>query len=66
MNFHWATIQLPPTLVYYVIVHELAHVEEPSHTPSFWSRVERAMPGFQHAKDGLARVGSDLWLGESR
>ena len=52
LNFHWATIQLAPTLVDYVIVHELAHIDEPSHTKAFWNRVERAMPGFQHAKDG--------------
>jgi predicted metal-dependent hydrolase len=65
MNFHWATIQLPPTLVDYVIVHELAHVVEPNHTPAFWIRVERAMPAFQLAKHQLALIGSGLWLGEA-
>ena len=62
-NFHWATIQLPPRLVDYVIVHELAHVRAPNHTPEFWLRVERAMPTYQAAKVELARVGSKLWLG---
>jgi predicted metal-dependent hydrolase len=66
INFHWATIQLPPTLVDYVIVHELAHVHEPNHTPEFWLRVERALPTFQAAKLDLARVGSGLWLGPPR
>jgi hypothetical protein len=65
VNFHWATIQLAPTLVDYVIVHELAHIHEPNHTPEFWIRVERALPNFQVAKDELARVGSGLWLGEA-
>ena len=64
VNFHWATIQLPPSLVDYVIVHELAHIHEPSHTPEFWLRVERALPTFQGAKVELARVGSTLWLGQ--
>lgn len=64
VNFHWATIQLPPTLVDYVIVHELAHVHAPNHTPEFWLRVERAMPTCQAAKLELARVGSKLWLGD--
>jgi predicted metal-dependent hydrolase len=63
VNFHWATIQLSPSLIDYVIVHELAHVHEPNHTPEFWHRVERAMPHFQRAKATLARQGSDLWLG---
>jgi predicted metal-dependent hydrolase len=66
INFHWAIIQLPPTLVDYVIVHELAHVHEPNHTPDFWLRVERALPTFQAAKLDLARVGSGLWLGPPR
>ena len=64
LNFHWATIQLRPALVDYVIVHELAHIHEPNHTPRFWGRVERAMPNFQRAKEELARVGSGLWLGD--
>lgn len=64
VNFHWATIQLPPSLVDYVIVHELAHVHEPNHTPAFWLRVERALPSFQAAKLELARAGSGLWLGD--
>ncbi len=63
VNFHWATIQLSPNLIDYVIVHELAHIHEPNHTPEFWIRVERALPNFQIAKEELARVGSSLWLG---
>jgi predicted metal-dependent hydrolase len=65
VNFHWATIQLQPALVDYVIVHELAHVHEPNHTPGFWLRVERAMPEFQSAKAELARAGGRLWLGDA-
>ena len=65
INFHWATIQLPPTLVDYVIVHELTHVHEPNHTPTFWTRLERAIPAYQAAKNDLARAGSTLWLGQA-
>jgi hypothetical protein len=39
------------------IVHELAHVHVPRHTPDFWPRVERALPTFQAATSELARVG---------
>jgi predicted metal-dependent hydrolase len=63
VNFHWATMQLIPSLIDYVIVHELAHIHEPNHTPEFWHRVEREMPHFQRAKETLARQDSDLWLG---
>jgi predicted metal-dependent hydrolase len=66
VNFHWATIQLPPRLIDYIIVHELAHIREPNHTPSFWAQVERAMPAFERGKTDLARVGSGLWLGDRK
>jgi predicted metal-dependent hydrolase len=64
VNFHWATIQLAPSLIDYVIVHELAHVHEPNHTRDFWLLVERAMPEYQAMKSTLAAVGSQLWLGQ--
>jgi predicted metal-dependent hydrolase len=66
VNFHWATIQLAPTLIDYVIVHELTHVLEPNHTPDFWLRLERALPTFQAAKLDLGRIGGRVWLGDAR
>jgi predicted metal-dependent hydrolase len=66
VNFHWATMQLSPSLVDYVIVHELAHIEEPLHNRTFWSRVETSLPSFERAKQELACVGSGLWLGEGQ
>lgn len=58
VNFHWATIQLPPSVIDYVIVHELAHRLEPRHTPEFWLRVERAMPDFEERKQSLVEYGA--------
>ncbi|MDR7300991.1 M48 family metallopeptidase [Haloactinomyces albus] len=63
LNLHWATMQLPPSLVDYVIVHELAHVSEPNHTPRFWEIVARTMPDYETRKQRLAHLGSQLWLG---
>lgn len=53
INFHWKTILLPPRIVDYVVVHELAHLYEAHHTPRFWQRVERAMPDFAARKRWL-------------
>jgi len=63
LNIHWAAMQLPVALLDYVIVHELAHIAQPRHTPVFWAAVERAMPGYEHRKTRLATAGTTLWLG---
>ena len=63
INIHWATLQLPPTLIDYVLVHELAHLRERNHTPEFWSIVDRVMPNYHTPKTTLAAVGKNIWLG---
>lgn len=57
LYFHWATILLPPSIVEYVLVHELVHLLEPNHTPEFWLRLERALPDYEQRKEWLARHG---------
>ena len=63
INIHWATLQLPPSLIDYILVHELAHLNEPNHTPEFWYTVELLMPGYQTQKAALATNGKNIWLG---
>jgi len=65
LNIHWATLQLPPRLIDYVLAHELAHIRHPQHTPAFWATVERAIPDYERRKDDLLAVGASLWLGDS-
>lgn len=60
VNFHFKTIILPPRIVDYVIVHELAHLFEAHHTPHFWRRVERAMPDFATRKQWLLEKAAGL------
>ena len=60
LQFHWKTILLPPHAIDYVIVHELAHLHERHHSPAFWKRVGRAMPGYPARKVNLARLGAAL------
>jgi len=57
LYFHWKTILLPAHIAEYVVVHEMAHLHEPHHTPEFWRRVERAMPDFERRRDWLAEHG---------
>jgi predicted metal-dependent hydrolase len=46
LNFNYKILFLPEDLQNYVIVHELAHVHELSHSPRFWALVGSVMPNY--------------------
>lgn len=60
LYFHWKTILLPAHIAEYVVVHELAHLHEPHHSPEFWRRVERAQPDYERRKSWLAERGGEV------
>lgn len=60
LYFHWKTILLPARIAEYVVVHEMAHLQEPHHTLAFWRRVERALPDYDLRKQWLAEHGIDV------
>ncbi len=35
LNFHWRCVMAPITALEYIVVHELAHLKHPNHTPEF-------------------------------
>ena len=63
INIQWAALQLPPSFIDYVLVHELAHLREINHPPEFWSTVARLMPTYELHKTTLASIGKNWWLG---
>ncbi len=60
---HWATLQLSPELVAYVLAHELAHLREAHHGPDLWQLLARVMPDYDERKRELAKRGASLWFG---
>lgn len=62
VHFHWATITLPPSIVDYVIVHELAHLINRNHSSRFWRHVERVLPDAGTRKQWLAQNGGEIEL----
>lgn len=62
VNIHWATIQLPPDLIDYILVHEFGHVHQHDHGSNFWTIVERAMPDATARRTKLRKTGPYLWL----
>jgi predicted metal-dependent hydrolase len=62
INIHWKAVQLPPSAIDYLLCHELAHLQEPHHTPEFWRVVGRALPDYADRKEWLARHGAPYSL----
>lgn len=60
LNFHWRIMQLPPQVIDYIVVHELAHLKIGDHSPEFWAEVGRVMPAFPQYRQWLRDRGSDL------
>jgi predicted metal-dependent hydrolase len=58
VNIHWRAFQSSPRLVDYILVHELVHLIEPHHGPTFWRRVERILPDYQERREWLQLNGS--------
>lgn len=58
--FNWRLIKAPMFVIDYVVVHELAHLIEPNHTPRFWNIVRAQVPGMEKAKAWLQRNGALL------
>ena len=63
INIHWATLQLSPSLIDYILVHELAHLREANHSPEYWGTVARLMPGYEQQRAAIAIAGATIWLG---
>lgn len=55
IRLNWRLIHLPPTLIDYVIAHEVAHLQEMNHSPAFWRVVARLYPDYKQARDTLAQ-----------
>jgi len=53
LSFSWRLILAPPTVLDYVVVHELAHLRWAGHGPRFWSLVEKQYPGAAAARKWL-------------
>ena len=57
LNFSWRLIMAPLRVIDYVVVHELAHLEEKNHSKRFWNKTKIMLPDYERHKE---------WLKENR
>jgi predicted metal-dependent hydrolase len=55
LAFSWRLIMAPPSIIDYVVVHELAHMSAKNHSPRFWNLVVKTLPDYKKQR---------LWLKE--
>lgn len=62
LRFNWRVMMLPPALIEYVVVHELAHLTHRNHSTDFWGLVSMVMPDAQQRRQDLREAGRVLPL----
>ncbi|MFC1645761.1 M48 family metallopeptidase [Candidatus Omnitrophota bacterium] len=53
LYFSWRLIMAPLGVIDYVVVHELAHLEERNHSRNFWDKVKTLMPDYKKYRHWL-------------
>lgn len=60
LSFNWRLIMMPPDIMDYVIVHELAHLQHPHHRRGFWRAVEEMLPDYRRGRHWLKTAGDNV------
>ncbi len=60
IGLNWRLMMAPPAIIEYVVVHELAHLQEPNHSEVFWSLVEQYDPEYAEHADWLDENSTQL------
>lgn len=58
LNFNWRLVQMPPEILDYVVVHELAHRLEMNHSDRFWAIVLQILPDYASRRRWLKENGA--------
>jgi len=60
LSFSWRLVLAPPAVLDYVVVHELAHLADFSHSPRFWAKVRAVSPETDRARRWLRQHAREL------
>ena len=60
LRFNWRVMLLDPSLIDYIVVHELAHRTHMNHSPAFWDLVCRTIPDAQDRRKRLRETSRGL------
>jgi predicted metal-dependent hydrolase len=62
IQYNWQIMQTPPSVIDYLIIHELCHLKHHNHGKVFWRLVEQHFPKFRQEQAWLKQNGHKLQL----
>ena len=62
LRFNWRVMMLEPSLIEYVVVHELAHLTHLNHSADYWGLVSSVMPDVDQRRQRIREAGRRLPL----
>lgn len=60
LAFHWKCMMAPPSVLDYIVVHELCHLRHRDHGQAFWNEVDKVLPDYRERKEWLKARGASL------
>lgn len=64
ISLNWRLLMAPPEIIDYLVVHELAHLQEPNHTDAFWRIVGDRIPEYEEHAAWLEENSTQLVFSE--
>lgn len=58
---NWRLLHYPPSVIDYVVAHELAHLRVMDHSPRFWDTVRTVVPDYAALRRHLHEEPAPLW-----
>lgn len=62
INLNWLLAFAPPTVLEYVVVHELCHIQHRNHSRAFWALVGSILPNWERERLWLKQHGAQLMV----
>ncbi len=62
LRFHWRLVMMPIFIIDSVVVHELTHLIEKSHSKKFWAIVYRYFPEYKKSDKYLKKITHKLYF----
>jgi len=60
LSFHWKCVMAPLRVVDYLVVHELCHLHQRTHSAAFWNEIDKVLPDHRERRAWLRRQGASL------